>query len=142
MRSKVRAAALLVPALLLAACGDDDAGSGSGDTTSTTGQEHGCAVVDGREVTIVAKDLAWDVPCIQAPEGIAFTLVVDNQDVDVNHNIQVALDDEILHTPLEAGPIQQRLEVPALDAGEHSYVCEIHPNMTGTLEILEPLSEG
>ena len=99
-------------------------------------------MVDEREVTIVAKDLAWDVPCIQAPEGIAFTVVVDNQDVDVNHNLQIALDDEILHTPLETGPIQQRLEVPALDAGNHSYVCEIHPNMTGTLEILPPLPEG
>jgi plastocyanin len=86
--------------------------------------------------------VAWDVPCIQAPEGIAFTVVVDNQDVDVNHDFHLALDDEVLHTPLEAGPVVQRLEVPALDAGEHSYVCEIHPNMTGTLEILEPLAEG
>jgi plastocyanin len=137
MRSKL--ALLLV--LALAACGDDDA-SGTGDATSTTGQEHGCAVVEQREVTIVAKDVAWDVPCIQAPEGIAFTVVVDNQDVDVNHDFHLALDDEVLHTPLEAGPVVQRLEVPALDAGEHSYVCEIHPNMTGTLEILEPLAEG
>ena len=74
--------------------------------------------MEEREVTIVAKDLAWDVDCIQAPEGIAFTVVEDNQDVDVNHNLQIALDDEVLHTPLEAGPVQQRLDVPALDAGE------------------------
>ena len=127
-----------IAVLLLAGCGDDETGSGP----SPTGQEQGCAVVEGGEVTIVAKDLAWDVDCIQAPKGIAFTVVVDNQDDGVNHDLQVVLDDEILRTPLEAGPVVQRLEVPALDAGEHPYICDVHPNMTGTLEVLEPLSES
>jgi plastocyanin len=124
--------ALLVAGL--AACGGDDGG--------TTAKEHGCAVVKDGVVTIVAKDLAWSVDCIQAPKDTAFTVVVGNKDDGVNHDFQLALDDEVLRTPLEAGPVVQRLEVPALDAGEHTYICDVHPNMTGTLEILEQLPEG
>jgi plastocyanin len=118
----------------LAACGGDD--------SPKEAKAHGCATVEGGVVTIVAKDLAWNVDCIQAPKDAAFTVVVGNKDDGVNHNLQVVLDDEVLHTKLETGPVVQRLEVPALGTGTHKYTCEIHPNMAGELEVVDQLPPG
>ncbi len=131
--------ALAVPLSLLAACGDDDDATPVDDATTTTGQEHGCAVAEGGEVTIVAKDLAWDVECIQAPEDVPLRITVDNRDDGVNHNLHLTGAPGSPTTPLEAGPVAQTLEVGGdLPAGRYEYVCDIHPTMTGELEILEP----
>jgi plastocyanin len=143
-----RRAALAIRAaggLLRGACGDDSTtatGAGSDGSTSTTSQEHGCAVAEGGTVRIVAKDLAWDVPCIQAPEGNPLTITVDNRDDGVNHDLHITGLPGGPSTELQSGPVTQTLELPGgLAAGEYDYVCDIHPNMTGTLELLAPLEE-
>jgi plastocyanin len=141
-RVRVVLAVLAAAGLLLGACGDDSGTSSTG-ATGSTGQEHGCAVAEGGTVTIVAKDLAWDVPCLQAPEGNPLTITVDNRDAGVNHNLHVTGLPDAPKTDLEAGPVTQALALPGgLAAGEYAYVCDIHPNMTGTLELLAPLAEG
>ena len=99
-------------------------------------------MVDDRTVTIVAKDLAWDTACVQAPEGVPFTIVVDNRDSGVQHDLHVKGLPGDPQTDLEAGPVRQRLPLDALRAGTYEYVCDIHPNMAGHLQVLAPLAEG
>jgi plastocyanin len=144
-RRRTALAVLAAAGFLLGACGDDSTTAttpGSDASTSTTGQEHGCAVAEGGKVAIVAKDLAWDVPCIQAPEGNPLTITVDNRDTGVNHDLHITGLPGDPSTELEAGPVTQTLELPGgLPAGEYDYLCDIHPNMTGTLELLAPLEE-
>jgi plastocyanin len=147
-----RRALLAAPvlALLLApsACGGDDGSASSttvapsGDHVTSTSGGEGCKVVDERTVTIVAKDLAWDTACIQAPEGVPFTVEVDNQDTGVQHDFHLKGVPGDPQTDLAAGPTEQHLALKAIHAGTYEYVCDIHPNMTGHLQVLEPLAEG
>ena len=121
---------LVSTTVLAAGCGDDG-GSGA---PSPSGE---CRAAEAGEVTVVAKDLAWDVDCLTAVVGEPLTIVVDNQDDGVNHNIAFRDAADEPHTDLEAGPVIQELTVE-LPAGDHEFVCDIHPNMVGTLRLSEP----
>src|SRR3546814_1633785 len=108
---------LAVPFLLFAAaCGDDDESSSSSDPADCT------AAVDG-EVTIVADDLDWEVDCLTAPAGEPLTVIVDNQDEGVNHNIHFTDAPEQPKTELRSGLVVQELEVDLEDgrSEEHTY---------------------
>lgn len=117
--------------LALGACGDDEP-----DATDATCNE----VADG-EVTIAAVDLAWEPTCLRGPADEPFTIVVDNRDDGVNHNLHLTDAPDQPTTELEAGPVTQELEV-TLPTGEYELVCDIHPNMVGTLEVAAATAEG
>ena len=82
----------------------------------------------------MADDFAWDADSIDAPAGQDFEILVDNQDDGVQHNLDVKGGPGELKTPLEAGPVIQRLTVN-LPAGDYDYVCDLHEAMTGTLRV-------
>ena len=110
--------------LALAACGDDDGGSASGDCVDGT----------SGEVTIVAEDLAWSADCIDAVADEPLVITVDNQDDGVLHNLHLRDAPGEPATELEKGVVVQTLEVE-LPEGDYEYVCDIHPNMLGTLQM-------
>lgn len=100
-------------------------------------------VVDGK-VTVVAEGLAFtDGACIQAPAGEPFTIVFDNRDAGVQHNVEVFAGpqpsgDTVFQGEIITGPAQAEYRIPALDPGEYAYNCVVHPTtMIGKIVVGE-----
>jgi plastocyanin len=136
---------LVVLALVLAACG------GSAPTAapvqSAAPQPSGIASgapptpvaggAGGDQLPIIAENIAFNPGAITGPADAPITLVLMNQDSGVPHDI--ALKDPsgatIGQSEIVTGPAEVALPLPALAAGTYTYVCTIHPNMTGTLTV-------
>ena len=119
--------AALVACSTPADSGGDDSDNAGGGTV---------AVVDG-VVLLSAEDLAFDASVIQAPAGAAFTISFTNND-SAPHNVSVYTEeggDQIATSdPINQGETLE-VEVPAQDAGEYLFVCDIHPEMNGTIVV-------
>ncbi len=143
MRSFVlRRSAVSLPialALLLGAC--TTASSPSTGTASGGGAPDmsECAQVTDGVITITAEDVAFDAPCMVANAGEAFTIHLVNNDLlphDVAVYREAAMTNEIARgETVEQGEMDY--PVDALDAGEYYFVCTVHPNMNGTLYVVE-----
>jgi plastocyanin len=121
-------------ALVLAACGggSEESAAASGDTTGGGTVE----VVDGN-VDLTAADLAFDATTIVAPAGEAFTITLVNND-SAPHNVSVYVEeggDSIVQGDVINGDETVTVEVPALDAGEYYFMCDLHPEMNGTVVV-------
>lgn len=125
MRSRLRLAALAALVVALSACGGSD---DAGPTTTA-----GCKDASQGRVSLAAKDLRWDTDCLRAEPG-PLTIEVDNQDEGVNHNVHLPDAPGSPATELEPGPVTQELDV-TLAAGGYEYICDLHPNMVGTLTV-------
>ena len=91
---------------------------------------------------IVAQNTTFDPTCLIADAGKPFTINFDNKDngsATGPHNIDVYTKkggDSIAKTDPQEGPVQETLDVPALDAGSYYFQCDIHPTqMFGTLTV-------
>jgi hypothetical protein len=121
----MRLAAVALLALAVSACGETKR---AGPPVTA-----GCKAASGGEVTLVADDLRWDTDCLRSVPG-PLTVVVDNRDDEVNHNVHLPTAEGSPATDLEQGPARQELRVD-LPAGSYEYVCDLHPNMVGTLTV-------
>ena len=110
----------LVIAAGLAACADDD------------GEASNEPVPDDPDAVVVAQDMAFDADEVHIPAGHPATIVIDNRDDGVNHNIHIEDAPEPDRTPLEPGRSRQALTVD-LQPGEYTFVCDLHPNMEGKI---------
>ena len=125
----------LVGGLGLAACGGGDEGSSAAPSDDNTAGGT-VSVVDGN-VDISADDLAFDANVIQATAGEAFTVTFTNNE-GVPHNFSVYTEeggDAIAQGDIINEGETDEVEIEALEAGEYYFVCDLHPEMNGTIVV-------
>jgi plastocyanin len=88
------------------------------------------------DVTLTAKNIAFDTTTLTAPAGKPFKLALNNQDT-APHN--VAFKDSSgkalwAGEPFQ-GPKTTVYDVPAIPAGSYTFLCTVHPSMTGTVNV-------
>jgi plastocyanin len=137
-RGALITAAALVAALALAAC---EAG-GSFTPLPTGGDPPAdCARAEGGVIELSADNLEFDAPCLVAPAGEPFTIRFVNREAQP-HNVAVYDDsskanEHFRGEPIITGPdAEVDYEVPALEAGEYFFDCQVHPAMNGALYIV------
>jgi plastocyanin len=108
--------ALIVAALLIGACGEDDGGgSGSGDS-----------------VELVAQDFSFDPTTLDLPAGEEVTVTLMNEG-EAEHSFTV--DDLDVETEAEGGESAE-VSFTAPEEGAVEFHCKYHPDqMTGEISV-------
>ena len=95
---------------------------------------------------VVAQDLAFDTDVISLPPDRRPTLTFDNEDAGVEHNIAIFTDESASSRCSRGRDVPRRRDqtytVPALAEGEYYFHCDVHPNMSGTVEVGGPAAGG
>ena len=86
------------------------------------------------DVTITAANIDFTTKEVTAPADAPFTIAFDNQDT-VPHDVVIkdGGGGTVFQGEIVTGPKAIVYDVPALPAGGYTFVCSIHPNMTGSL---------
>ena len=89
--------------------------------------------VDPNAIVVTAKDLQFSPTEVSAPADAAFEIVFDNQE-SAPHNIKIS---DSTGAEVFKGPVDSNKQivnnVPALAAGTYPFICEVHPDMKGTI---------
>ena len=115
-----------------AGAGTTPAASGSAAPSGSAGASGGTA-----DVTISALNIAFEQSSVDAPAGKAFTLLFDNKDANVPHDIWIknASGTAVFQGAITTGVSQTIYNVPSLPAGTYTFNCSIHTNMTGSMVV-------
>ena len=117
---------LLSLAAVLAAC------SGASAAPATTPPTPG-ASSGANTVAIAARDLTFDQSQVTVQAGSPLTIAFDNKE-GAPHN--VAISDPTGASVFKGEIVSSRqitYQVPALAAGTYTFICEVHPDMKGTI---------
>ena len=85
------------------------------------------------DAVITAQNTEFTEASVNLPAGKPFTLAPDNKDT-LPHNIVLedASGKKVFEGEIVTGPVVKVYDVPAIPAGQYTFVCAVHPNMKGT----------
>jgi plastocyanin len=90
-------------------------------------------------VNISATGIKYDQTAVTAPASTPFQIQFANNDAGVPHNVTLhtggAQGPEIFKGTIFNGVETRAYDIQALDAGQYSFVCSVHPTMIGTLNV-------
>lgn len=123
---------------LIGSLGAAAGGAGASGSPSASGGAAGGG--SSADLTVVAKDVAFDKRDLSIAGGKAFTIDFKNQDpAGVPHNIQIkdAGGAIVQDQPTIDGGKETVYNFNALQPGTYTFICKVHqiPNMTGTLTV-------
>lgn len=86
------------------------------------------------DATIAAQNIAFSSSTLTIPAAKPFTLAFDNREA-VPHNVAIkdAAGTVLFKGEIVTGPRIVVYNVPAIPAGEYTFFCSVHANMTGTV---------
>jgi plastocyanin len=108
----------------------------SGGAAASAGASPGASPITA-DVTITAQNISFTTKDVTAKAGAPFTIAFQNEDAGVPHNVQIkdASGTSVFKGDIVSGVSTTVYHVPALPAGTYPFVCDVHPNMTGTLTV-------
>ena len=91
--------------------------------------------VDPNAIVVTAKDQKFSPTEVSAPADAPFEIVFDNQD-GMPHNMAIsdAAGTNVFKGEIVSGQ-KVTYSVPALAAGAYPFLCEVHPDMKGTITV-------
>jgi plastocyanin len=110
-----------------ASAGPAGSGGPTGSGSAAPGSQTG-------DVTIEAKNVAFSKASWTGPAGVPFTIAFTNQDPGTPHDVELTDSSGavVFKGDIFNGVDTRIYQVPALPAGDYTFSCVVHPNMTGT----------
>ena len=115
------------------------AGCGSSGSSAKAGGDapKGCVPAKNGTITIVTKQYDFSPDCV-ATTGTTLKVTYNNAESGVQHNIDFKTarsSTGSAKTDLKTGPSTQTITLVGLKPGTYTYVCDIHPSMSGQLKV-------